>query len=180
MYFYSSRTGGAGGRDLYVATWSETNETFANATSVPGVNSTANDHLPWLPASELVIYFSSTRTGGLGSYDMYRATRTSRAQPFVQVTNLDGLNSSSVDQSPSLTDDETSLIFASSRAGGYDLWSATRASTSVEFGEPEPVTELNTSDGELNVTVSGDGREVFFSSDREGSVALYRATRACE
>ena len=180
LYFYSSRAGGSGGRDLYVATWSDADGTFSNATSVPGVNGTANDHLPWLPASELVIYFSSTRSGGLGSYDMYRATRTSRDQPFAQVTNLAGLNSSSVDQSPSLTDDELELIFASSRAGGYDLWSATRANTSVDFGEPDPVTELNTSDGELNVAVSGDGREVFFSSDREGSVALYRATRACE
>jgi len=179
LYFYSTREGGSGGRDLYVATYSEADGTFSNAAPLAGVNSSANDHLPWLADSELVIYFSSTRSGGLGSYDLYRATRTSRDDAFGEVTNLDGLNSSSVDQSPSLTDDELTLIFTSSRAGDYDLWSATRASTSAAFGAPELVAELDTSAGELNVTVSGDGREVFFSSDREGSVALYRATRSC-
>ena len=180
LYFYSNRADGEGGRDLYVAAWSEADGTSSGATSVPGVNSTANDHLPWVSSNELVIYFSSTRNGGLGSYDLYRATRTSRDQAFVAVTNLGDLNSSSVDQSPSLMDDELALIFSSSRAGGYDLWSATRASVSAEFGAPEPVAELNSDDDESNVTLSSDGREVFFASDRGGTVALYRAVRPCE
>jgi Tol biopolymer transport system component len=180
LYFYSSRAGGLGGRDLYVATWSDADDAFSSAVAVPGLNSSANDHLPWLSSNELVIYFSSTRSGGLGSYDMYRATRTSRELAFTAVTNLGTLNSSSVDQSPSLTDDERTLIFSTSRAGGYDLYAATRASANAEFGEPERVTELDTEDGELNVSLSGDGREVFFSSDRDGSVALYRAVRTCK
>ena len=49
------------------------------------------------------------------------------------------------------------------------------------FPAPEAVSELNTSSDEGGITLSADGLEAIFASNRPGSVGardLYRATRA--
>jgi Tol biopolymer transport system component len=180
LYFYSNRAGGAGGRDLYVATRTSASDSFGNAALVPGVNSANSEHLPWVSSDALEILFSSTRAGGSGSYDIYRATRANRAAPFTGVTNLGALNSPSPDESPSVSGDQLSLVFTSSRSGNYDIWLATRPSPTSAFGAPSPVDALNGTSDDMNITLSSDGLEVIFSSDRQGTVFLYRATRECE
>ena len=49
------------------------------------------------------------------------------------------------------------------------------------MSRPEPLAELNTPSDEGGITVSSDGREAIFSSNRSGGLGgrdLYRATRA--
>ena len=179
FYFYSDRIGGTGGRDLYVATRPRATGPFGMPGQVPGINSTFNEHLLWLSSDELEIYFTSNRAGGAGAYDLYHGTRVSRTAAFTPITNLTGINSPEDDEAPSLSGDELTLVFASSRSGSSDIWMATRETSTATFGSLGPVLELNSDDYESNVTLSHDGREVIFASDRGGTSQLYRATRDC-
>src|SRR5574344_14639 len=43
---------------------------------------------PAVSSDELTIYFSSNKPGGVGDYDLWKATRTSVNEPFSNVTNL--------------------------------------------------------------------------------------------
>lgn len=178
LYFYSSR-GAVGGRDIYVATRPSPEQDHGGATLVPGLNSVRTDHLPWISRDELRIYFASTRDGGAGSSDIYTAARESRGAPFSAPENVAELNGADTDDGAALASDELSLLFPSNRSGDFAIWGAARPATDEPFGEPQLVEELDSPGYEGNVALSSDGLEVIFTSDRDGSFALYRALREC-
>jgi Tol biopolymer transport system component len=187
LYFYSDRSGGVGSRDLYVATRANPLDSFESASLVPGVNSAASDHLPWVSPDELTLYFSSARAGGSGGYDLWTATRAARAGAFGSPKRISELDTASSEEGASLTPDELTLFFASDRANGagkLDLWMSTRASKSDDFGAPVNLAGLNSAANDMNVAVSADGRELFFTSDRGAGAnaphVLWRALRSCE
>ena len=75
-----------------------------------------------------------------------------------------------------VTSDQLVLYFGSNRgagAGGYDIWVATRASTSVAFGTPRVVAELGTTSDETPDWVSSDRCRLYFSSNRSARYELY-------
>ncbi len=79
-------------------------------------------------------------------------------------------NEGDVDQyDPTLSADELTLIFVRGRAHpdvGADLYLARRASSSDPWGEPELLSEINTSHNEISPELSRDGRWLFFASNR--------------
>jgi hypothetical protein len=56
---------------------------------------------------------------------------------------------------------------------------ATREDAASAFGAPQPVPVVNDASSELNVTLSSDGREIIFSSNRDGGRKLFRSIRTC-
>jgi hypothetical protein len=50
---------------------------FGAPVPLTNLNSPGNDAGAWLTADELTLYFASDRSGGVGSFDIYVATRTS-------------------------------------------------------------------------------------------------------
>lgn len=77
IVFHSSRSGGHGGFDLYVAT----RATTADAWSVPAnlgplVNTAYGEFQPAISADGQTLVFTSDRPGGHGFPDLYQATRT--------------------------------------------------------------------------------------------------------
>jgi hypothetical protein len=52
--------------------------------------------------------------------------------------------------------------------GGQDLWRADRASTSVPFNAPVPISELNSGAADWGGSLTADGLRIYFSSDRPG------------
>ena len=176
LYFYSIR-GDVGGRDLYVATRASTGADFAGGTLLEGVNSAQTDHLPWLSADELTLYFTSQRDSSRS--DIYVATRTSRGAPFSGVRAVDELSTDSTDENPALSEDGLAIFFDSDRGGNYDIWTATRERASEPFAPPAPAAALNDPSHDGNATLSRDGREIIFTSEREGTAKLYRSVREC-
>lgn len=76
-FFFSARSGGIGGQDL----WTATRETVLDPWSAPVnlgplVNSIAGDQRPYIPSDRETLYFASNRAGGLGDNDLYVTTRT--------------------------------------------------------------------------------------------------------
>jgi hypothetical protein len=95
-----------------------------------GVQSPMDDTSPGLSKDELEMFFASERTGGVGGYDIYRATRSDRTAAFDTIETLPALNSPMDDTGPELTADGSTLYYNynTNRNGGAnaDIWVATR------------------------------------------------------
>jgi OOP family OmpA-OmpF porin len=63
IYFSSDRLGGLGDRDIWYATRSDTQGTFANAANLAQANSTLIDTDVTLSADDTELFFSSSRSG---------------------------------------------------------------------------------------------------------------------
>ena len=67
---------------------------------------------------------------------------------------------------PTLSTDELTLIFVQGRAHrdvGANLYQVRRASISDPWGDPELLSEINTSHNEISPELSRDGQRLFFS-----------------
>jgi hypothetical protein len=181
LYFFSTRSGGKGNRDLYVATRSSTAQAFSSVSNLTTVNSSALDHLPWVSPDELVLYYSSLRSGSVG-FDVWTASRASKAAAFSTPVKVASLNSSQDDSGLTLSTNQLEAIVSSTRTGsqGWDLYWASRASTSAPFSVPVPLATLNTSATEADPELTEDGGELYFTSTRNGgAVEIWRSTRSC-
>jgi hypothetical protein len=73
-----------------------------------------------------MLFFGSSRPGGSGGHDLWVTTRASVSDPWGEPANLGPtVNSSTFDDSPSISADGSTLSFMSTRPGGvgsYDLW----------------------------------------------------------
>jgi hypothetical protein len=93
-------------------------------------------------------------------------------------TAMTGINSTAGDYDPCPTLDGLTLYFASTRAGTYDLFRATRAAPYAQFGNPVLITELSTGSIEGGPCVRFDDCEVFFYTNRPGGGGGYDLWRA--
>jgi Tol biopolymer transport system component len=107
------------------------------------------------------------------------ATRASRSEPFSEASHVDELSTEHDDlpRAPNATG--TFLPLArKGAAGDTDLW-IVPLSAGPTYGEPEALSELNTTSDESDPTLSADGLTILFASDRdEPNGDLYRAVRA--
>lgn len=173
MIIHSNRAGGLGQRDLWMSTRSSRLDAFSTPVNMQTVNSSANEFGPSLSFDQLELYFGSSRPGGRGGYDIWKARRSSIADDFDAPTHLANVNSSSTDYLPVISSDGLSLYFASTRVGGlgsYDIWLATRSSTLDDFSTPVNLLGVNSSSGEEAVVVSFDERTFMTQSTRSGGV----------
>jgi hypothetical protein len=165
LYFNSDRAGGLGSYDIWVATRPDLGSPFGTPENVAELNSDLAEAGPHLTADGLTIYFSSNRPGTVGSNDIWVATRADLVSPFGVPQDVTELNSTELDESPSITADGLTIYLHSERAGGAggtDLWFATRPDTSSPFGTPQNLAELNTGGGEYTPDISPDGSKLYF------------------
>ena len=105
---------------------------------------------------------------------------------FGTPTNLGPpVNSSAWDWNPKISTDGLTLYFASKRPDSYgsgDLWVATRPTANDDWGQPINLgSTVNTSSYDQAPSISADGLELYFDSDRPGGFGqqdLYVSTRA--
>lgn len=184
LYFFSTRLDGdaPGGRDVWVANRSSGGVLTAPSV-VPGINHEGLDHLPRLTADELTLMFVSGRDApNLGS-NIWVAQRSSTSAAFSEPVELAGVNTDAREEGFWLSADELTLYFASNRAGtqaDMDIWVATRDSVTSAFGDAVSLGVVNTPDIEIDPAVTPDGFELFFASDRSGTMRLYRSARLCD
>ena len=180
LYFYSRRPGGPGNRDLYVATRARSTDPFDDVTPLSSLNGTGMDHQPEVSPDQLSIYFVSDRSGNV---DIWRSTRASIGAAFDPPEAVSELNTSSEEGGITLSSDGLEVIITSNRPGGAgarDLYRATRANAGDPFSNLQPLAELNTPNNEIDPTLSSDGSELYFASNRGGAESnLYRVVRSC-
>jgi WD40 repeat protein len=77
IFFFSRRTGGLGNSDLWTARRNTVFDPWSMPVNLgPVVNSVALDFDPHIASDRETLYFTSTRTGTLGGWDLYMTTRT--------------------------------------------------------------------------------------------------------
>ncbi|MBA3395994.1 MAG: PD40 domain-containing protein [Deltaproteobacteria bacterium] len=122
IYFASNRSGNY---DIYVATRESPGSDWGPVTAVPGLNSAFDDESPFT-TDGLTMYFSSRRTHTLASSNLWMATRPTVTDAFGPAVPLDELNTDGAEEDPWLSEDGSTIWFASSRLTSFDIFTATR------------------------------------------------------
>ncbi|HUJ61778.1 MAG TPA: hypothetical protein VLX92_24910 [Kofleriaceae bacterium] len=169
LYFFSFRTGGVGGADLWYATRQSVTAEFGAAADVTQLDTTDDERSPTLTDDGLDILFArDTATTG----DIYEAQREETDDPFGTAVLAPNLSSSAADADPFVSADGLRVVFASSRIGpdqhGLDLFESTRPSRTDSFAVPTELAALDTDEDDFAPTLSADALDIWFSSTRPG------------
>ena len=132
LYFGSARTGAG---DIYQTTMDKRGN-FTTPIKVPELShDSALDIEPGVTKDGLEIYFTSSRSGGSGGWDIWMSTRDSTTQPWGAPVNLGStINSSGFDMRPTISWQGDTMIFSSTRSGMWDLYQSIRGKIT---GQPE-------------------------------------------
>lgn len=180
LLFSSTRAGGLGGWDIYIATRTTATEMFGAPALLAGVNTAGNERRPVMTADGLALY-ADTQVNPNSAVQISRATRASTAAAFGALSPIGGINTAD-SSAPFVVPDGSALYFSSNRVAtsGYNLYLATGAAGS--FGTPALVsgTNLATASAEDVPVLTPDQLTLYFVSDRAGGSGedIWRATRA--
>jgi len=157
---------------LYAATRSSVLTDFGTFAALSGIQTLgANDSAASVTADGNELWFISDRSGGLGGYDIWRATKSGSA--FANPAPVAEVSSVSLEAYPVLSADKLTIYVSSTRPGGmggFDIWRAHRSTAADGFGAEELVTELNTTGDDFVKWLSPDGCRLFIRSNRTGGV----------
>ncbi len=165
--------------NIFVSTRSATSDPFVLPAPAPGLNQPdAASFEPYVLPDHRAIYFSSTRVGGMGNADIYRAEWIGAA--FAAPVHVDNVSSASNDSLATVSADERLMILASNRpggVGGVDIWVSRRSNVALPFDVPINVTELNSARDDYPSSISDDGCRVLLLSNRSSFYRIYESRR---
>jgi len=161
---------GFGNFDIYISVltprgWS------AKMNAGPKVNSSFWESAPCLSPDKSELYFSSNRPGGYGGIDLY-VSRMMANGKWSEAVNLGpNINTAGDETGPYMHADNQTLYFTSNGHPGYggeDIYMAKR--TQEGFAKPYNLGfPINTIHNESTLTVTADGSQAYYASDREDS-----------
>jgi Tol biopolymer transport system component len=134
---------------------------------------------PFITADGLTLYYNTATPPTDYEGTISVTTRSSRAAAFVAGNAIAELTPGATKGYSARSADGRTLLFES--GSPTDLWETSRPDLGTPFGTPSPIAGINTSSIEQDVSITTDGTELFFASDRPGSLDLdlYVATRSC-
>lgn len=153
---------------------------FDAPVPLTGFATAANEGVPRLTGDELELYFNG-QFGTATNQDIYRAQRSSLGEPFGPPVAVAPVNTTANEFNPSISSDGLILFFESPRDQGSRLYAATRSSRLGEFDKPFLVANVNSatvSDTDAQPFVTADGQELWFVSNRVGSIGSFDIFRA--
>ena len=191
LYFASTRPGGFGGEDIYVSQRETGDSEWGPAINLgPIINTPANELVPAFSRDGHLMFFASNRiVGSFGGVDIWVSRREHTHDDFAwqPAENLGaGVNSPSLDEGPSYFENNNEvgvpqLYFSSGRlSGGPGSIFVSEQAADGSFGPAELVFELSGLGNTRRPSISHDGLEIFFGSERPGipnSQDLWVATR---
>ena len=191
LYFASNRlVGGFGGEDIYVSQRESGDSAWGPAMNLgPIINTTDNEMVPAFSRDGHFLFFASNRPlGSFGGVDIWVSRREDTHDDFAwqPAVNLGaGVNSAGQDEGPSYFENDEvgvpQLYFSGgmTRPGGPGIYVSEQAADGA-FGPAVRVVELGFG-GTSRPSIRHDGLEIFFVSNRPGSIAnsqdLWVATR---
>lgn len=191
LYFASGRPGGLGGNDIWVSRRASlTSEWQAPVNLGAPINSASDDQAPGFSRTGHLLFFQSTRPGGYGLQDVYVARRSNLSDDRgwdAPVNVGPDLNSAVYEAGPmylQVGGAPLQLYFARGpRPADVEMWTVPIDADGIARGTAQPLVELNFPDSlgtDARSTVSRDGLELFYFSDRPGGLGLadlYVSTR---
>jgi len=170
--------------DIYFSDKGE-DGSWSTPEALPGViNSSYREASVSITKDENILYFSSTRPGGLGGSDIYMCTKDSRGE-WSKVKNLGpGINTELDEDGPFIDYDSKTLYFSSTGRkgmGGYDIFKSTLNNPDkIEWTEPENLGfPINTPDDDVFYVSTKDGIRGYYASVRDdgmGYLDIYMIT----
>jgi hypothetical protein len=163
------------GDDLYVAPISAPG-VLGTVTPINAVNGASTEAQPFMPLGRNELYFQSTRTM---AGDIYIST-WSGGTTFSTPTLVAGLATPSVEGDPVVTGDGLTIYYRSDAPAAiarFNIYVATRASTTDPFGAPQLVPNVNTPADDGPSWISPNGCRLYISSDLGGTNDIYVSTR---
>jgi len=138
---------------------------FGAAVAIAELNTTAIETDPRLTHDELTMYF--TRVDNTTADDIWVASRPNKTAAFGAPVKL-ALDTNGSENTASPTGDDLTLYFTAHQSTpGPNIYVATRASTSTDFGAPTSVGSINVSStgSYRSPYVMPDGAGLYFDSD---------------
>lgn len=151
--------------------WRNGTVKISTAQELMTLSTGGDERDPWISGDRKTLYFASNREG---TFDIFRAERTSPSLPFGPPTRLVNLSvTNASDDRASLSADEKTLVMASERGGGNrsQLYIAVRPDTATEFGSPDQrrLDAVNAAHPDsLDPFLSGDGLVLYLAPDPGG------------
>jgi hypothetical protein len=192
LYFVSTRAGGLGGADIWVSRRASLDAPWGDPVDLgPNVNGPGIDASPALSTDGHLLFFSSDRSGGHGSNDIYVARRVDKSDdlgwgPAVNLgpeVNTSGFEAGGF-YVQSGEDGSANLYFVRGPTMvALDIYVVAVTADGETRGPAVPVTELNDPDPtvtDAHPSLRVDGREVFLHSSRAGGFGgndLWTSTR---
>ncbi|MBA3458963.1 MAG: PD40 domain-containing protein [Deltaproteobacteria bacterium] len=169
VVFASTRVGGSGLTDIYIATRATRTAPFGAPALLAGVNTTGNDSRPIITADGLALYLEHLPNPN-SAWDVMKATRTSTSGQFGTPTQVVAIDTTSNEVAPFVLPDQSAIYFVSNRGGNNDIWTA--SGTNGAFGAPALASGMNLSGTptEDYPTLTPDQLTMYFASDRPGGV----------
>lgn len=174
LYFYRYIGVGADG-EVVRATRPDTSSEFSASVRVAELGSAIDDISVALSEDGLVIVL----TRSAATTHLFEATRTTPTGMFSTPVQLTLFATPADDLSPWLSSDGLRMTFGTRQNGLLDIFETTRTARAAPWAQPVFLSALASPLRDDNPTLSDDGLEIFFSSDRAGSGTydVYRATR---
>jgi hypothetical protein len=127
LYFESPRPGGYGIYDIWMTTRPTKEDDWGAPINLgPPINGPARDQGPCISPDRLILFLTSNRPGGYGSWDLWMTRRTTTSDAWGEPVNLGPkVNTSYLDGWPCLSPDGSTLYISSQRPGGHgsdDIW----------------------------------------------------------
>jgi len=192
LYFVSNRPGGVGGADIWVSRRASLDDAWGEPVNLgPNVNGPGIDASPVVSHDGHLLFFSSDRAGGHGLNDIYVARRIDKSDdlgwgpavnlgPHVNTAAFEagGFYLQDAEEGPA-----NFYFVRGPNSSAIDIYVAAITADGETLGPAVPIAELNDpnpaiTDGHPSLRV--DGREVFFYSNRAGSLGasdLWRSMR---
>lgn len=162
-----NRSSGEGMCDLYYSIQEEGGWSIPKNAGTP-LNSRYSDKHPAISADGRILYFTSNRPGGFGSYDIWMSERTEEGWS-IPVNLGDSVNTGGVEQSPFIHPDQQSLYFSSTGWPGMgqgDLF-LSRSVRSSKWTTPQNLGyPINTYHDDIGLSLNAGGDRAYFASDR--------------
>lgn len=162
-----NRRSGMGMCDIYYSTLENGKWSSPKNAGSP-INSRYSEKHPAISADGRILYFTSDRPGGLGSYDIWMSEK--KEGRWSTPVNLgDSVNTPGLEQSPFIHPDQRSLYFSSTGWPGMgqgDLF-ITRMKQDSGWTTPENLGyPINTFDDDIGLTLNATGNRAYFASTR--------------
>jgi hypothetical protein len=195
LLFVSTRPGGCGGADIYVAREHDKKGWGLPENLGCHVNSASDEASPFLVDADGTreLYFSSTRAGGFsteppgavsGDSDIYAAQVLEDGSVGIPAA-LNAVNTPLNDNRPNVRRDGLEMFFDSDRPGGLgasDIWTSTRATIAASWlGPVNAGPAVNSAATETRPFLTWAAGTLYFGSSRpggNGSSDIYVTTRS--
>lgn len=181
IYFSSNREGGSGAEDIWTATRPDRDSPFSTPVPLAQGNTGNRDLRFSLTGDGRIAFLSSDRPGGAGGgVDIFTAARATTDDPFGSFEPVPRVSTENDDHDPVISSDGLRLYWsAPGGQGGQDILVAERPTLDADFGAPETLVSVSSSNGDFDPSPIDDERILVFARDGELMIAT-RPDRASD